>query len=535
MSTPPSTPLSAPEIVVQQYETDNEPSPRSSLLKNRSSANTRPQSYTESPKSRFQFAAKRVININRLSSLTQRIQINNDVTNNSLPSFLARKRPPWSKIRWINVDGLSWDVIKPLAMHYDLHPLAVEDLFHIPQRTKVDYYTNHIFISLILHTFKPDNENTPLSVAMADPLVEPPPLFSQLPSSAPNQGYTNSKYYKAMKKFRKNGVHVALEQTFLFMVNEENHANTLITFFQHSGRPVTVPVEQRLRLPKTLLRSSMDVSLLMQCVLDAIVDHTLPIADSYRQQIAELEEKILIGPQMSYTRGSNILNCDLTLSTLFISFHFISFFCVYKFPFIASDLWETLPIFLELHLITGELTLLKRTLAPIQNLIHTLHDHDHDESNPVSLLARTYFGDVLDHCTTTVENLDMMIAVSDNLINMVFNTIAYETNESMRKLSIISIVFLPITFLAGVYGMNFKNFPALEQDVVYFWKICACVLAAMIVIFTASYWERLFNQAWQRMRRWIWWKEYTVNGDERRHEQRRGLMRKWGKGVMARS
>lgn len=63
-----------------------------------------------------------------------------DLSNDTLADFLQQPRPEWSKVRWINVQGLSWDVIQMLAVAYDLHPLSVEDIVHIPQRIKADYF-----------------------------------------------------------------------------------------------------------------------------------------------------------------------------------------------------------------------------------------------------------------------------------------------------------------------------------------------------------------------------------------------------------
>ena len=58
-----------------------------------------------------------------------------------MDAFLAQHRPPWAVVRWINVDGLSdMKILEALAKKYDLHPLAIEDVLHQPQRPKVDYY-----------------------------------------------------------------------------------------------------------------------------------------------------------------------------------------------------------------------------------------------------------------------------------------------------------------------------------------------------------------------------------------------------------
>jgi len=73
-----------------------------------------------------------------------------ELDNDTLAQFLSREREPWVQCRWINVNGLSWDVIKILGNHKRLHRLAIEDVVHTTNRTKVDWYSDHAFIVLTL-------------------------------------------------------------------------------------------------------------------------------------------------------------------------------------------------------------------------------------------------------------------------------------------------------------------------------------------------------------------------------------------------
>ena len=68
-----------------------------------------------------------------------------ELDNHSLAQFMAKPRPDWVQCRWINVNGLSWDVVKLLGNHYGLHRLAIEDLLNPRNRTKADWYTDHTF------------------------------------------------------------------------------------------------------------------------------------------------------------------------------------------------------------------------------------------------------------------------------------------------------------------------------------------------------------------------------------------------------
>lgn len=70
--------------------------------------------------------------------------------NDTLGPFLAREREPWVQCRWINVNGLSWDVIRILGSYKGLHRLSIEDLIHTSNRTKVDWYSDHAFVLLTL-------------------------------------------------------------------------------------------------------------------------------------------------------------------------------------------------------------------------------------------------------------------------------------------------------------------------------------------------------------------------------------------------
>lgn len=73
-----------------------------------------------------------------------RIEIR-QLDNDSLPAFLKEPRQEWATCRWINVNGLSWDVVRLLGTERGLHRLAIEDLMHTKNRTKADWYPEHVF------------------------------------------------------------------------------------------------------------------------------------------------------------------------------------------------------------------------------------------------------------------------------------------------------------------------------------------------------------------------------------------------------
>ncbi|KAF7125397.1 hypothetical protein CNMCM5793_001575 [Aspergillus hiratsukae] len=73
-----------------------------------------------------------------------------ELDNDTLEAFLEREKEPWVQCRWINVNGLSWDVIRILGKHKGLHRLAIEDMINTTNRTKADWYSDHAYIVLTL-------------------------------------------------------------------------------------------------------------------------------------------------------------------------------------------------------------------------------------------------------------------------------------------------------------------------------------------------------------------------------------------------
>ncbi|EAW13125.1 putative CorA family metal ion transporter [Aspergillus clavatus NRRL 1] len=80
--------------------------------------------------------------------------------NDTLEPFLQREREPWVQCRWINVNGLSWDVIRILGKHKGLHRLAIEDMTNTTNRTKADWYSDHAYIVLNLQKLVKLSEET---------------------------------------------------------------------------------------------------------------------------------------------------------------------------------------------------------------------------------------------------------------------------------------------------------------------------------------------------------------------------------------
>jgi len=363
---------------------------------------------------------------------SEQVKFSEEITNSTLDKYLAEPRPAWSKVRWINVDGLSWDVLRKLSLHFNMHPLASEDVLHIPQKIKLDRYDDQMFISLILLSLEDIESSKPVSESSSDTSVNKGRFKSKLLSHAGTSSQCRSE----------RSYDVNIEQVSLFYLPN----STILSFFDSQNQLITAPIMSRLAMKKTLIRSSEDCSFLLNSLIDTIVDHALPVCEYYSTEIANLEMKVLENPKLQYTR--------------------------------------------DLHLLNGELTALKRTFVPTQHVINSLRKGDTDRFNPISPLTKTYLNDVQDHIDTIVDNINTLQTWSKNLIDLIFNTIAYQTNESMKTLAVVSALFLPVTFLAGVYGTNFQNLPEIywNYGYLYFWVLCILVFGGMVGYFKMKKW-----------------------------------------------
>ncbi|MFO8066523.1 MAG: magnesium/cobalt transporter CorA [Bacteroidales bacterium] len=101
-----------------------------------------------------------------------------------------------------------------------------------------------------------------------------------------------------------------------------------------------------------------------------------------------------------------------------------------------------------------------------------------------------YFLEIKDLCLTLLDNCDMILSSLESSINLFFSVQGHRMNQVMKTLTIVATIFIPLTFIAGVYGMNFINIPELEWKYGYFgiWGIMILVFIAMILYFRRKKW-----------------------------------------------
>src|SRR5262249_34279854 len=121
--------------------------------------------------------------------------------------------------------------------------------------------------------------------------------------------------------------------------------------------------------------------------------------------------------------------------------------------------------FRKIQRLKKELIYLRKALYPLRDAMSKLIK---DESGFIESSNSRFFSDIYNHVAHLIDSLDTYKDLTSGLMDIYINTLNTRMNEVMKVLTIISTIFIPLTFIAGVYGMNFDNMPELSWQWGYF-------------------------------------------------------------------
>ncbi|MDB5386274.1 MAG: magnesium and cobalt transport protein CorA, partial [Planctomycetaceae bacterium] len=180
----------------------------------------------------------------------------------------------------------------------------------------------------------------------------------------------------------------------------------VITFQEEPGDCLE-PVRERIRNGVGMIRS-LGPDYLAYAILDASVDHYFPVLEHFGEQLDDLEQQIISSPETT------------TMN--------------------------------EIHEIKRQLLTLRRKIWPLRDALNTLV---RDPVPQVTEMTRIYLRDCYDHVMRIIDLLEMYRELGSDLLEFQLSSVSYKINEVMRVLTVIATIFIPLTFIAGVYGMNF--------------------------------------------------------------------------------
>ena len=235
---------------------------------------------------------------------------------------------------------------------------------------------------------------------------------------------------------------VEVEQLSMFF-----NRNTVLTFQSENGRDPFDGVRARLAREGTMVRRS-DSDFLAYALLDNAIDHFFPVLEMIGNESESLEETLMHNP----TKAA------------------------------LKELFQNKRVLLEI----------RRLSWPLREVIGILL---RDESGTVSDATKVFLRDCNDHLTQVIDITESFRDLTAGLMDVYHSSLGFRTNEIMRVLTLVSTFFIPLTFLAGVYGMNFctespYNMPELHWRYGYaaFWCVAVLIGAGMFVFFRKKKW-----------------------------------------------
>lgn len=141
----------------------------------------------------------------------------------------------------------------------------------------------------------------------------------------------------------------------------------------------------------------------------------------------------------------------------------------------------------KIELYKRELNLIKKTISTIKDFLAKM---ERDNTGFIKEVHLKYYFELKDLCLTLLDNCDTLSARLESSINLFFSIQGSRMNQVMKTLTVVSTIFIPLTFIAGVYGMNFTNMPELtwKWGYLFAWGLMLIILIGMIIYFKKKKW-----------------------------------------------
>jgi magnesium transporter len=239
-----------------------------------------------------------------------------------------------------------------------------------------------------------------------------------------------------MIRYNKNG-DIEIEQVSLILGR-----NYLLSFQEGKEGDVFNPVRERIRHGKGRIRQ-MGADYLAYALMDAVVDNYFSVLENLGEEIESIEERLIADPAPETIR--------------------------------------------TIHRLKREMIYLRKSVWPLREAVSAL---ERRESPLISETTAVYLKDVYDHTIQVIDNIETFRDILSGMLDIYLTSINYRLNAVMKVLTIIATIFMPLSFIASVYGMNFKYMPELGWEYGYpaLWGVMIVITAGMLLVFWKKKW-----------------------------------------------
>ncbi|MDD8013844.1 MAG: magnesium/cobalt transporter CorA [Acidobacteriota bacterium] len=202
------------------------------------------------------------------------------------------------------------------------------------------------------------------------------------------------------------------------------------------------PLRERIRTGKGRIRK-LGPDYLAYSLLDTIIDHYFLILEKFAERIEMLEEELVSNPTT-----------------------------------------ETLQ---QIHRLKREMIFLRKSAWPLREVVNAL---EKSESELIRPATKIFLRDIYDHAVHIIDSIETYREMLSSMLDIYLSSVSNRMNQVMKVLTIIATIFMPLTFLAGIYGMNFKHMPEIGWLWSYplLWLVMLAIAGIMLFFFKKKNW-----------------------------------------------
>ena len=219
-------------------------------------------------------------------------------------------------------------------------------------------------------------------------------------------------------------------------------SKAFVLCFQEKKGDIFGPLRERIQKGSGIIRKK-GTDYLVYRLIDTVVDNYFFIVEDLEERLEKLEESVILNTDIDHT--------------------------------------------MQIQVMKREILSLRRSLLPLRDAVSSLEKGFSELIEPVN---DKYFHDVYDHLIQIHDSLETNREMLSSLMDMQMANMSNRMNEVMKVLTVIATIFIPLTFIAGIYGMNFDNMPELHYKYGYYavWAVMLLVFLAMLVCFKRKKW-----------------------------------------------
>lgn len=228
------------------------------------------------------------------------------------------------------------------------------------------------------------------------------------------------------------------EQLTILLMNKR----TVISFQEADGGDVFDIIRNRIRQGKGRIRKA-GADYLAYCLLDAVVDSYFTVLEHFGDEIEQIEESLVGNPKQEMIR--------------------------------------------HLHNLKRQMIFLRKAVWPMRDMVNNIERSDSELITPTTLI---YLRDAHDHIIRVIDTVETYRDLLSGMMDLYMTSVSNRMNEVMKTMTIITTIFVPLTFIVGVYGMNFDIMPELRTQYGYYvvWLVMIIIVVLLFIFFRVKKW-----------------------------------------------